>query len=106
MAHRTNIPDRVLEDTAACLKILAHPLRLRIVEILEKEDLTVGLLAERLGLPQAAVSQHLNLMKARGLLISQRQGRSVHYRVLHPQCSQILSCIRSNLRNKKKTRKR
>ncbi len=105
MANRTNIPDRVLEDTAACLKILAHPLRLRIVEILEQEDLTVGMLAERLGLPQAAVSQHLNLMKARGLLISQREGRSVHYRVLHPQCTQILGCIRSNLQ-KKKTRKR
>jgi ArsR family transcriptional regulator len=63
------------------------------------------MLAERLGLPQAAVSQHLNLMKARGLLISERQGRSVHYKVLHPQCAQILSCIRSNLR-KKRTRKR
>ncbi len=105
MAQRNNIPEKVLEDTAACLKILAHPLRLRIVEILEQEDLTVGMLAERLGLPQAAVSQHLNLMKARGLLTSVRQGRSVHYKVFHPQCGQILNCIRSNLR-KKRTRKR
>ncbi len=97
MKRRERIPEQELDAAATCLKALAHPLRLRIVEILEREDLSVGDLAERLGRPQAAVSQHLNLMKAYGLLAAERRGKTVHYRLLHPQCRQILACIRRNL---------
>ncbi len=100
MRSKRRIPEERLERAAVCLRALAHPLRLRIVEILDSEDLSVTDLAERLRQPQAAVSQHLNLMKAHGLLRSERHGRSVHYRLLHPQCRQVLQCIRKNLDSK------
>ena len=62
------IPAEALERVAPVLRVLGHPHRLRITELLVDRKMTVGQLAERLGIPHNACSQHLNLMKAHGLL--------------------------------------
>lgn len=90
------IPADVLAHCAASLKVLAHPHRLRIVELLEAKRHTVGELAEALGLEQAVVSQHLARMKAVSLLSVEREGRLAYYRVTNPACPTLLECIRKN----------
>lgn len=91
-----HIPMRALENIALALRVLAHPIRLRIVELLETSDLSVGELAEQLDVPQSACSQHLNLMRAHGLLSSRREGKTVYYQVAHPAARNILQCIRQH----------
>lgn len=90
------LPTAVLTRVAAALRVLAHPHRLRIVELLETRELTVGELADRLDIPANACSQHLNLMRAHGLLSSSRRGRAVHYRVVSESAKNVLRCIRKN----------
>lgn len=83
-----------LEKAAETLKLLAHPQRLRIIEILEREnELPVFTLIEQTGFPQAVVSQHLNQMRRHGLLTARRQGKEVWYSITDPRALSILNCI-------------
>ncbi len=88
------IPPNVLERMATALRVLAHPHRLGIVERLMEQDLTVGELAVALDIPPNACSQHLNLMRAHGLLAGRRVGRAVYYRVDNPSATNVIRCIR------------
>jgi DNA-binding transcriptional ArsR family regulator len=91
------IPSEVLERMAAALRVLAHPHRLRIVELLMDQDLTVGELAEALDIAPSACSGHLNLMRAHGLLASGREGKAVYYRVDDPSAANVIQCIRKHM---------
>ena len=87
----------LLARMAEVLKLLAHPHRLKIIEILDVNDgAPVFAIAEQLGLPQAATSQHLNQMKRVGLITADRRGKEVWYTVADPRALTILSCIRKN----------
>jgi len=79
------------------MRVLAHPHRLRICELLLRSPIPVGVLALNLGLPANAVSQHLGLLKAHGLLSSHRQGKAVYYQVVAPEPAWLLQCIRDHL---------
>lgn len=96
LTNRQPIPMQTLEKAASVLRVLAHPHRLRIIELLSEGPRHVGDLAAELKLAQNAVSQHLNFMKAHGILDSERQGRSVAYQVVHPQAMTVLGCIREH----------
>ena len=89
------IPAALLEEMAETLKVLAHPCRLRVVEILEQqEEAAVHEIMLRLRLPQASVSTHLNKMRRAGLIAAERKGREVRYRLRNPHALTILNCIR------------
>jgi ArsR family transcriptional regulator len=68
---------------ARLLRALAEPDRLRIVHCLRAGPKNVGEIADELGAPVVNVSHHLRLMREAGLLLDEKQGRFVHYR-LHP----------------------
>ena len=74
-----------LEELAGLFKALSDPTRLRLVELLARPEgeggLCVQALARRLGISQPAVSQHLATLRAVGLVIPQRRGYFVHYRL-------------------------
>ena len=79
------------------LKLLAHPQRLKIIDILDRNGASpVYRIAEELGLPSAATSQHLNQMKRVGIIMAERHGRKVRYDVLDPRALTILGCIRKS----------
>ena len=85
-----------LEQAAEVLRVLAHPHRLRFVDLLLNRRLRVGELAEAAGLAPAAVSQHLNHMRAHGILAVERDGREAYYHVVSPHAHQLLACIREH----------
>jgi DNA-binding transcriptional ArsR family regulator len=66
---------------ARILKVLAVPARVRIVQLLKGGALCVGALAARLNVTQGAVSQHLRIMRDAGLVIDEKRGYYVHYRL-------------------------
>ncbi len=82
-----------LGQAAECLRILAHPHRLRMIQMLLQNDFTVGELAEACELPSAMASEHLRLMQRCGFLCSRKEGRKVYYQVAEPHLQSILRCI-------------
>ena len=82
-----------LEQAAECLRTLAHPMRLRIVQMLLQDRYTVGELAEACGIPSHMASEHLRLMQRCQLLSSQREGRQVFYTVTESHLEDIMTCI-------------
>lgn len=85
-----------LARAAQCLKVLAHPVRLRMVDILMQQEMPVHRIAELCSLPAHQTCEHLRLMQGHGLLSSHRKGRSVLYRIASPQLPGILKCVRRN----------
>ncbi|MBX3171972.1 MAG: winged helix-turn-helix transcriptional regulator [Candidatus Eremiobacteraeota bacterium] len=86
----------LIDFAADMLKCVGHPVRLRIVELLEScEEAAVSQIQEELGLPQPVVSQHLTRMKLLGLLRARRSQGMVFYSVALPQLFKLLDCIRS-----------
>ena len=85
-----------LSQAAECLKVLAHPVRLRIVDILMQGEHPVHEIAEMCSLPPNQTSEHLRLMQGHGLLSAQRRGRTVFYAVANPNLPGVLECIRRN----------
>jgi DNA-binding transcriptional ArsR family regulator len=80
---------------AECLRTLAHPHRLRMVQMLLRAEYTVGELADACGIQSHMASEHLGRMKDRGLLKVERRGRSVYYGVAEGGLAGIMNCIES-----------
>lgn len=72
-----NTPDKL----ARILKVLAVGTRVRIIQLLRQRALCVNALAVRLDVTQGAVSQHLRVMRDADLVIDERRGYRVHYRL-------------------------
>jgi DNA-binding transcriptional ArsR family regulator len=86
----------VIEDTAHVLKCLGHPVRLMILDMLDRKgELTVTQLHEALKLEQATTSQHLGLMKDKGILARRKEGVFVLYSIADERALKVLGCIRS-----------
>ncbi len=83
-----------IERAAEVLKTVAHPLRLRIVELLESGEKSVNELKDLLGVTQPLTSQHLSQMRMRGVLGSRREGTLVYYSVANPDVIKVIHCIR------------
>ncbi|MGQ9921791.1 MAG: ArsR/SmtB family transcription factor, partial [Desulfobacca sp.] len=82
-----------LEKASQALKAMGHPVRLRILQLLSQGERTVGDLGELLGIGQANLSQHLNLMKDKGLLTSRRAGNQVFYRLRDNRLMGLLALV-------------
>lgn len=85
-----------LEQAAECLKALAHPHRLRMIQMLLRGRYTVGKLAQACEIPSHMASEHLRLMQRCGFLNSQRDGRKVYYRIAETHLENLMNCL--NLR--------
>ncbi len=84
---------------AECLKSLAHPVRLRIVQMLLHAKFTVGELAADCEIPDNVASEHLRLLQRCGFLSSQRDGRKVYYEVAEPHLKKLMACVESRFLN-------
>lgn len=82
-----------LGEAAECLKTLAHPHRLRMVQMLLQGRYTVGELAEACGIPSHMASEHLRLMQRSGFLDSEKEGRRTYYQVVEPHLASIIACV-------------
>ncbi len=82
-----------LAQAAECLRVLAHPHRLRMIQMLLAGRYSVGELAEACDLPTPMASEHLRLMQRCGFLTSEKEGRHVYYAIAEPHLADIMSCI-------------
>lgn len=79
---------------ARFFRALAHPARIRILEILVKGDRSVQELQTVLGLGQPVVSQQLAVLRNQGIVTSTKQGLSVRYSVRDPAIAELLAVAR------------
>ncbi|MBU9888982.1 MAG: metalloregulator ArsR/SmtB family transcription factor [Candidatus Omnitrophica bacterium] len=93
---RTGIDPKTLQRAAKTLRVLAHPVRLRIIERLRDRDDAVGELALALKLPQAVISKHLALLKNAGLLASRTNCNFRYYSLANTKVLEILNCIKKS----------
>lgn len=82
-----------LGQAAECLRTLAHPHRLRMVQMLLRGRYAVGDLAEACAIPSHMASEHLRLMQRCGLLKAEKEGKFVYYAVAEPHLENIMACI-------------
>ncbi len=78
-------------------KTLASAKRLEIINALKEGEKTVGELVDILGVPKANVSQHLSIMRQKGLIISRREGTTIYYRLASHKITEACSLMREVL---------
>jgi DNA-binding transcriptional ArsR family regulator len=89
--------ERLFELHAEVCKTLSNPVRLRIINELQDGEITVGSLAKKLGIRQAHVSQHLGVLRQRGVVKTRRDGLNIYYGISNPKIVKACSLIREVL---------
>jgi ArsR family transcriptional regulator len=86
--------ERKADEVASILKALANPRRLMLLcKLAEQDRMSVGELAEAVGISQSALSQHLAVMRDEGLVAFDRAGQTLHYRI----ADERLTALRASL---------
>ncbi len=89
------LTDAAVESTAYVLRCLGHPLRLRILDVLERVgEASVTEIYETLGVEQAIASQHLTTMWDKSILQRRKDGVHVFYSIGDERALKVLSCVR------------
>lgn len=95
------VGERPLYEVKANLfKGLAHPLRIRVLEVLAAagdDEVAVGGLLSESGLEQSHLSQHLAVLRRNHLVVGERRGSQVYYRLAYPQVADLLVTARELL---------
>ena len=84
---------------ATFFKALAHPLRIRILEVLVEGEHSVQALQAKLGADQPFVSQQLAILRAKNVVSARKDGTSVHYSVRDPLIGDLLAVARGIFNN-------
>jgi ArsR family transcriptional regulator len=87
------LSEQTAQRVAEVLKAVAHPERLRIVELLENGEKCVNDIMEGLGSKQSITSQQLNMMRDKGVLQCRREGAKVYYKIANENVIKVLHCI-------------
>jgi len=93
----------IMKEASACLRTLAHPIRLRMVEMMLSGNFTVGELAKACGIPSHMASEHLGKMRDRKLLKRVRAGRCIYYSLANPRLKGIVEFIKTNFGSSRET---
>lgn len=83
-----------LDNAAAMLKAMAHPVRIAILDLLEGEkSMSVTEIHAALGIEQAVASHHLGILRNKGVLNCRREGKNSFYSLENQLLSRIIECI-------------
>ena len=83
------------EKESAMLKALGHPIRLRMVEGLMNNECNVNKIMDVLNIPQSTASQHLGILKGRGIVVARKEGVRTCYRVVDERVRGIVALLRA-----------
>lgn len=90
-----------LNSSSELLRAMAHPLRLKILEFIDRNDaINVNKIYSSLKLEQSITSQHLRILRTAGLVDTERSGKYIHYSVDYDRIVQTIEAIRNFLHQK------
>jgi len=78
-------------------KVFSNSTRLEILNLLKDKELSVTELIEKTGLSQANISQHLSIMKSKGIVTSNRKGKNIYYKLTNPKIIKAFDIIKEVL---------
>lgn len=87
---------------AEICKVFSNSTRLEILNLLRDKELSVTELIEKTKLSQANISQHLSIMKSKGIVTSDRKGKNIYYKLTNPKIIKAFDIIREVLTEKLK----
>ena len=82
-----------LKKASEMLKVIAHPTRIAIIDFIQMNEKTVTEIYQHLNVEQAVASHHLNLMKSKNILVSNRVGKNTYYSLAYDKILDIVNCI-------------
>jgi ArsR family transcriptional regulator len=88
---------KIFEMQCQICKSMAHPMRLEIVDLLNKKEMSAAALIEELGISKANLSKHMAILMQVGIVDAIRDGRQVSYRLTHPEIHEACRIMRSIL---------
>jgi ArsR family transcriptional regulator len=86
--------DENIEQASRSLKAMSHPLRLKVLCTLNDQELSVQEIVEAVGTSQSNISQHLGIMRDKGILKARKNANKVYYRVGDPRTLKLISLMR------------
>jgi len=89
--------NRIYELHASICKTLANPKRLQILNLLRHKEMSVSELASLMEIREANVSQHLSVMRQKGILVAKREGVNIYYRISNPKVIKACDIMREVL---------
>lgn len=90
--------DALRRFKADVFQVLAHPTRIHIVECLREGELPVGAIVDAVGIEPANASQHLAVLRAKGLVVNRKAGNQVFYSLRDPLLTEVLDAMRKYFR--------
>lgn len=87
----------VYQMQAEIAKVLANPVRLRILDRIGRGEVPYAALLSSLGVSKTNLSQHLAILRKAGILTVRREGVHVHYRMTYPEIKELCSAMRGIL---------
>ncbi len=89
--------EQIYKDQAELCRVFTHPTRIAILEFLGDGELTVSEMVEASGVAQPTLSQHLSILRSRGVVATRKEGTSVHYRIADPRILEACHLMRTVL---------
>ena len=96
----------IYEIHACICQCLANPKRLEVINTLRDKEMPVTEMAEKMGITKANLSQHLAIMRDKGILKSRREGTNIYYSLANPKVIQACDIMREVLFEHLKDRER
>jgi len=87
---------------AEMCKVFSNPTRLELLDLLREKKLSVTELIEKTKLSQANISQHLSIMKSKGIVASSRKGKNIYYTLTNKKIIEAFNIIREVLADRLK----
>ena len=95
--QQENPTDMDASLTANALKAMAHPIRWKILCVLGTSELNVREIMDQVGSTQSNVSQHIEVLRAKNILVSRKDGNKVYCRIANPALQELIDKMRGVL---------
>jgi len=89
--------EKIFEIHADICKVFTNAKRLEILNTLMNKEMTASELIKKIGLSKANLSQHMSILKSKGVVLSRREGVNIYYRISNPKIIQACDLMREVL---------
>jgi len=89
--------EKIFDLHADVCKVFSNAKRLEILNTLRERELTASDLIEKTGLSKANLSQHMSILRSKGVVASRREGLNIYYRISNPKITQACDLMREVL---------
>ncbi len=92
---KNDMKDEDVEHVAALLKTMSHPIRMRILCLLQNNELTVGDLRSEVKTSNANVSQHLTILRNKQIIASRKEANFIYNRIADERILELISTMKN-----------